>query len=240
MGHAFLFIFLTLDNLSSNIGSMDNQSTGKSHKALIITIATATLLLAGAGTANYLQYQHGKKQERHFTYQISSLQADKKEQQGQITALNATIDGLKTEVKHLNSEIVLLQAQHEEQQLNEKKTQARQELTARGYTPSEYKRELVHAVQNDNIELLKLLLTAGVDPNYSDVLIEAAESGKEECVKLLLAAPGIDVNRADDDGWTPLYRAAGYGRTECVKLCFGVTRSGSCHVGAVLLSESAL
>ncbi len=49
-------------------------------------------------------------------------------------------------------------------------------------------------------------------------LHRAAENGHTECVKLLLAAPGIDVNKPDDDGETPLYRAAENGHTECVKL----------------------
>jgi len=30
--------------------------------------------------------------------------------------------------------------------------------------------------------------------------------------------PGIDVNRANKDGWTPLFRASFKGRTEVVKL----------------------
>lgn len=198
MGHAFLFISLTLDNLSSKIGNMDNQSTGKSHKALIITIATATLLLAGTGIAIY------------------NLQTDVKQLSKEINRLQQLSKvGKKVKDNHK------LHAQHkaeEKQQLNEKKTQAQQELTARGYTPSKYKRELVHAVQDDDTELLKLLLTAGVDPNYSDVLIKAVKSGKEECVQLLLAAPGINVNKEDEQGFTPLYCAAWLGRTECIKL----------------------
>ena len=177
---------------------MDNQSTGKSHKALIITIATAALLLAGAGIAVY----NLQTEVKQLSKEINRLQ--------QLSKV-----GKKVQDNHK------LHAQHkaeEEQQLNEKKTQARQELTARGYTPSKYKRELVHAVQDDNIELLKLLLTAGVDPNYSDVLIKAVKSGKEECVQLLLAAPGINVNKEDEHGITPLYWAVIYGRSECVKL----------------------
>ena len=53
---------------------------------------------------------------------------------------------------------------------------------------------------------------------YDSKLLEAAENGKTEQVKLLVAA-GADVNKADND-WdrTPLYRAASEGHTECVKL----------------------
>ena len=66
---------------------MDNQSTGKSHKALIITIATATLLLAGAGTACYLQYQHIKQQERNYTHQMSNMQTEVKQLSKEINRL---------------------------------------------------------------------------------------------------------------------------------------------------------
>ena len=39
-----------------------------------------------------------------------------------------------------------------------------------------------------------------------------------EVVKLLLAAPGIDVNRANEDGETPLYVASHEGEPEVVEL----------------------
>lgn len=185
---------------------MDNQSTGKSLKALIITIATATLLLTGAGTANYLQYQHGKKQKRHFTYQIS--------------ALNTTIDGLQTEVKHLNSEIKRLhplaefainvqeerrlqaqreaeeqrlQAQREEekeQRRNSAKAKAQQELSTRGCPPSAYARELGYAVKDNNTEMVSLLLTAGTNPNAANAIYQAVEKDHTEIVNLLEAAGG--------------------------------------------------
>ena len=46
----------------------------------------------------------------------------------------------------------------------------------------------------------------------------ACRQGDVETVKLLLAAEGIDVNQADNDGWTPLYWASGNGHVEVVKL----------------------
>ena len=52
---------------------------------------------------------------------------------------------------------------------------------------------------------------------YDSKLIEAAKNGKTELVKLLIAA-GADVNKADEDGETPLFRAAWNAHTECVKL----------------------
>ncbi len=52
---------------------------------------------------------------------------------------------------------------------------------------------------------------------YDSKLIEAAENGDDELVKLLIAA-GADVNKANKYGNTPLYRAAWNGHTECAKL----------------------
>ena len=49
----------------------------------------------------------------------------------------------------------------------------------------------------------------------------AALQGKTEVVKLLLAAPGINVNLADSYGKTPLILASQNGRTEVVKLLLG-------------------
>jgi len=40
-------------------------------------------------------------------------------------------------------------------------------------------------------------------------------------VKLLLGAPGIDVNQADKDGDTPLHHASSFGRAEVVSLLLG-------------------
>jgi ankyrin repeat protein len=37
-------------------------------------------------------------------------------------------------------------------------------------------------------------------------------------VKLLLSAPAVDVNKANQNGWTPLNAAASKGHAECVKL----------------------
>ena len=66
---------------------------------------------------------------------------------------------------------------------------ARQRLSEQDITEVRYSDELLRAAQDDNKELLSLLITAGVD-----------------------------VNKADKDGRTPLYTAAWNGHTECVRL----------------------
>ena len=49
-------------------------------------------------------------------------------------------------------------------------------------------------------------------------LCAAANAGEEECIKLLLADPRVEVNQATADGSTPLFTAANQGRDGCVKL----------------------
>lgn len=73
-------------------------------------------------------------------------------------------------------------------------------------------------------KLIALLekIKAGADVNVKEkeggrtALIQAAEDGNTECVKLLLVA-GADVNAKDEDGFTPLVCAAKEGYTEIVK-----------------------
>ena len=67
-------------------------------------------------------------------------------------------------------------------------------------------------------EARRLLQEQNIAPAaYDDKLIEYAEEGKSELVRLLIAA-GADVNKGNDDGSTPLCQAAANNRTECVKL----------------------
>ena len=49
-------------------------------------------------------------------------------------------------------------------------------------------------------------------------LMHAATSHNTLAVKTILAMPGLDVNRRDDDGYTALMRAATYGHLEAVKI----------------------
>ncbi len=67
-------------------------------------------------------------------------------------------------------------------------------------------------------EAKRLLSRKGIsESEYSSRIISAAEKGDKELLARLIAA-GADVNAADKDGWTPLYRAADEGHAGCVKL----------------------
>jgi ankyrin repeat protein len=75
------------------------------------------------------------------------------------------------------------------------------------YTPLDY------ATQNGRIEVMKLLLQAGADPNKG--LICAAQSGQIEAIKLLISL-GAKVN--GDQGSSPLYEAMSHKKWEAAKL----------------------
>ncbi len=99
---------------------------------------------------------------------------------------------------------------------------ARQRLSERNITESQYNDKLHQATGVGGEELLSLLISAGANVNAVDnygytPLYWAASWGQAERVRLLLSAPGIDINKANKDGWTPLYRAAQSGHTECVR-----------------------
>jgi hypothetical protein len=89
----------------------------------------------------------------------------------------------------------------------------------------QYNSELYAAARDGDVEKVRLLLEAGADVNWANEaegqftpLIFAAQNGHTECVRLLLAAPGININQAGQDGVTPLFCAAGLGHKECVRL----------------------
>ncbi len=73
------------------------------------------------------------------------------------------------------------------------------DLTFSGYSVQydrTYSYPLSLAAKNGHVECVKLLLAVpGIDVNLGSPLELAAENGHAECVKLLLAALGIDVNR---------------------------------------------
>ena len=100
---------------------------------------------------------------------------------------------------------------------------ARKKLKSMGIDASQYTPLLLEAARNGDVERLRLLVDAkafvnSVDNEGRTVIYTAAREGHAECVKLLLSAPGVDVNMATKDGWTPLNVAASGGHAECVKL----------------------
>ncbi|MBQ8900047.1 MAG: ankyrin repeat domain-containing protein, partial [Akkermansia sp.] len=68
------------------------------------------------------------------------------------------------------------------------------------------------AAERNRIECVKLLLAVpGIDVNKSDALHGAAGHGSTEIVKLLLAVPGIDINKKNYRNSTPLDETRWYG-----------------------------
>ena len=96
------------------------------------------------------------------------------------------------------------------------------------------------------ISLLFCLSLLGTDVNEewggSTALKNAAHYGHSVCVKLLLAAPSIDVNKANYFGKTPLHEAASYGHSDCVKLLLaapGIDVNKATHFGDTPILEAA-
>ena len=94
-----------------------------------------------------------------------------------------------------------------------------------GINPEQYNSELYAAARDGDTEKVKLLIAAEADVNWKNdadygatPLIIAALNGRTECVRLLLAAPGININQAGQQGATPLLCAALNGHKECVRL----------------------
>ena len=80
---------------------------------------------------------------------------------------------------------------------------ARRVLIEKGIPESEYNSYIGSAAENGDVELLSLLIAAGADINAKDSegwapLLLAYYEGHTECVRLLLAAPDINVNTEDE------------------------------------------
>lgn len=84
-------------------------------------------------------------------------------------------------------------------------------------------RALAIAIEQDNGNTLKFLLSKGIDintkMNHRDdtPLLDAASAGKEAIVKLLLETPEIDINAKNSNGTSPLEGAVSNGHENIVK-----------------------
>lgn len=72
---------------------------------------------------------------------------------------------------------------------------------------------LFDAIKNNEPDIVKLLLSTGINPNQTNkngetILGMAAETGNKAIVEILLAIPGIHINQANRFGVTPLMIAA--------------------------------
>ena len=101
---------------------------------------------------------------------------------------------------------------------------------------------LIMAAKRNCVQIVKLLVEAGVDINYQDdngetALHHAARAGHVECVKALLA--GNDSQRTEVElveksyGWTPLFIAAVEGKLDVAE---ALTDLGQCEIDKVDLS----
>lgn len=81
--------------------------------------------------------------------------------------------------------------------------QAQATLASMGINATEYSDKLYEAAADGNVSLLQLLVAAGADVNscggdfHWPALTIAAARGHADCVNVLLAAPGIDVNKKE-------------------------------------------
>lgn len=78
------------------------------------------------------------------------------------------------------------------------------------------------AIQNNNLELVKILIDYQTHINQTDEklntpLMYAANQGNKEIVELLLKVDNIDVNAANDHGRTALMFAASKGQIEIIQ-----------------------
>lgn len=103
--------------------------------------------------------------------------------------------------------------------------EAVEKLLAQGVNPNRTdgrrgKRALVSAVRHGNVEMVRILLDAGADPDLPGrgftPLVLAAFSGQTQIAHLLLRA-GADVDVQGIDGNTALILAAAYNRVEIVR-----------------------
>ena len=106
------------------------------------------------------------------------------------------------------------------------------------YSPSNYARDksgystLLNAVRNNNLEMVRNLISRGVNINAKDkdgctALHIAVQNNDEEIVKILISQ-GIDINSKTDDGKTPLHYASEFNRVEIARFLI----SHGAHINA--------
>ena len=124
--------------------------------------------------------------------------------------------------QQLRDELARVEA---EQKAEKERQKPENQLAAKGISEAEYDSKIIYAAAEGDTDLLALLIAAKANVNaassdneHNTPLSMAAWKGRTECVKLLLAARDIDVNKADKNGSTPLHWAAREGHSECVKL----------------------
>lgn len=91
---------------------------------------------------------------------------------------------------------------------------------------------LLDAVRKNDPDLVKLLISQGVDVDMDPVgrgtalYVAACEPGYIACARTLLQMKA-DTERAGEEGWLPIHRATARGGLEFVKVC---SRSLFCSV----------
>jgi predicted component of type VI protein secretion system len=97
---------------------------------------------------------------------------------------------------------------------------ARRELEARAIPYTE--QEFVNRVRRSDVEVVKLFLSAGINPNVrspqgSTVLMDSVTMNDTPVLEMLIRS-GADVNAGNNEGETPLMIAALKGNPDSVKL----------------------
>ena len=96
---------------------------------------------------------------------------------------------------------------------------ASKRLAAQGIREKEYSRRAIEAATKGDVELLQLLLDAGVPLNESGStwLLHAAAKGGQTKMVAYLISKGVKVYVTDASGQTPLHVAVAYGKPEVVE-----------------------
>lgn len=105
--------------------------------------------------------------------------------------------------------------------------EAKAKLQEAGITESNYNAELCKATDNSDNEKIRLLISAGANVNcYGEdgwtPLTNVCLLNNPEGLRLLLAAPNIDINQPNKSGDTAIIWAAVKGHTSCLRMLLAV------------------